>query len=84
MVINNKKNAIQMDMDTPLQESLLEIPRMVETTNRYLGFEMRKGEVERKEMMDKLEDRIKDKLEDPAKRVGTFRPGTRSISSTRM
>ena len=33
---------------------------------------MRKGEVERKEMMDKLEERIKEKLEDPTKRVGTF------------
>ena len=62
MVINNKKSAIQMDVDTPLPEPLQEIPRMDDVTYKYLGFEMRKGEVERKEMMNKLEERIKEKL----------------------
>ena len=72
MVINNKKSAIQVNVDTPLPEPIQEIPRMDETTYKYLGFEMGKGEVERKEMMDKLDERIKEKLEDPTKRVGTF------------
>ena len=35
---------------------------------KYLGFEMKKGEVERKEMMAKLEDRIKEKLVEPTSR----------------
>ena len=61
-----------MDVDTPLPESLLEIPRLDETTSKYLGFEMRKGEVERKEMMDKLEERNDEKLEDPTRRVESF------------
>ena len=71
MVINNKKSPIQMDVGTPLPESLLENPRMDETTYKYLGFEMRK-EMKKKEMMNKLEERIKDKLEEPSKRVGSF------------
>ena len=43
MVINNKKSAIQMNVDTPLPESLREIPRLNETMYKYLGFEMKKG-----------------------------------------
>ena len=48
MVINNKKSAIQLTIETPLHESLQDIPRLDETTYKYLGFEMRKGEVEMK------------------------------------
>ena len=54
MVINNKKSAIQLNVETPLPQSLQDIPRMDETTYKYLGFEMRKGEVDRKGMMAKL------------------------------
>ena len=72
MVINNKKCAIQLNTQTPLPESLQDIPRMDETTYRYLGFEMKSGEVDRKVMMDRLEEKIKDKLEAPAKRVEVF------------
>ena len=72
MVINSKKSAIQLNIKTPLPESLQEIPRLDETTYKYLGFEMRKGEVERNEMMEKLEERIMEKLEEPTKRVEVF------------
>ena len=72
MVINNKKSAIQMNVDTPLLESLQEIPRLHETTYKYLGFEMKNGEVDRKLMMAKLEERVRDKLEEPMKRVEVF------------
>ena len=40
MVINHKKSAIQLCLQTPLPESLQDIPRMDETTYKYLGFEM--------------------------------------------
>ena len=72
MVINNKKSAIQLSMENPLPESLQEIPRMDETTYKYLGFEMKHGEVARKDMMTKLEERIKEKLNEPTKRVDVF------------
>ena len=51
MVINNKKCAIQLSFETPLPETLQDIPRMDETTYRYLGFEMKKGEIGRNETM---------------------------------
>ena len=60
MVINNKKSAIQLNIQTPLPESLQEIPRLDETTYRHLGFQTKKGEVNRKEMMEKLEERIRE------------------------
>ena len=72
MVINNKKSAIQLNVETPLPESLQEIPRLDETTYKYLGFEMKKGEVEGKEMMAKLEERIREKLDEPTKMVEVF------------
>ena len=72
MVINNRKSAIQLNVETPLPESLGEIPRLDEMTYKYLGFEMKKGVVERKEMMKKLEERIRVKLEEPTKMVETF------------
>ena len=56
MVVNNKKSAILLNLETPLPESLQEIPRLDEVTYKYLGFEMKKGEVVRKEMMVKLEE----------------------------
>ena len=48
MVINNKKSAIQLNVETPLPESLGEIPRLDETTYKCLGFEMKNGEVDQK------------------------------------
>ena len=42
VVINHKKSAIQLRVETPLPESLQEIPRMDEVTYKYLGFEMKK------------------------------------------
>ena len=45
---------------------------MDELTYKCLGFEMKNGENERKEMMLKLEKRIKYKLQEPAKRVEVF------------
>ena len=72
IVINNKKCAIQLNYETPLPESLQEIPRLDEATYKYLGFEMKKGDVARNEMMEKLEQRIKDKLEEPTKCVAVF------------
>ena len=69
MVINHKKSAIQLNTKTPLPGSLLDIPRMDEIPYKYLGFEMKKGEIERKTMMKRLEERIKEKLEEPTRRV---------------
>ena len=66
-----KKSAIQLSVETPLQESLRDIPRMDEITYKYLGFEMEK-EVMTKEIIDKLEQRIKDKLAEPTKMVEVF------------
>ena len=39
---------------------------------KYLGFEMKRGEVDRKELMNVLEGRIKEKLEEPTRRVDVF------------
>ena len=72
MAINNKRSAIQLNIQTPLPESLQEIPRLDETTYKYLGFEMKKGEVDRKKMMTKLEERIVEKLKEPTKKVEVF------------
>ena len=60
MVINIKQSAIQLNIETPLTESLQDIPRLDERTYKYLGFEMKKGEVDQKEMARKLEERIKE------------------------
>ena len=43
MVINTKKWAIQLNVETPLPESLQDIPRLDDTTNKYLGFEMKRA-----------------------------------------
>ena len=48
MVINTKKSAIQLSMETPLQQSLQEIPRMDETTYKYLGFQMKRARLKEK------------------------------------
>ena len=69
MGINTKKFAIQLRVETPLQESLQDIPRLDETTYKYLGYEMKKGDVEIRDVMDKLEARIKDKEKEPTLRV---------------
>ena len=47
-------------------------PRMDDTTYKYPGFEMMKGEVARKEMMLKLEERIREKFYEPTKTVDVF------------
>ena len=72
MVINAKKSAIQLNVETPLPQSLQDIPRMDETTYKYLGFEMIRGEVDRKGMMARLEERIAEKLEEPTTKVEVF------------
>ena len=69
MVVNNKKCAIKLNVERPIPESLQDIPRLDETTYKYLGFEMKNGEIERKEMMIRLEERIREKLLEPTKRV---------------
>ena len=71
-MFNHKKSANQLNVETLLPESLQDIPRLDEVTYKYLGFEMMKGEVERKETMKRLEERIKDKLDEPTKRVDVF------------
>ena len=60
MAINTKKSAIQLNVETPLPASLKDIPRIDENTYQYLEFEMKMGQVERKEIMEKLEERIKE------------------------
>ena len=72
MLINTKKSAIQLNVETPLPETLQDVPRLDERTYKYLGFEMKKGEIDRKEMMKVLEGRIKEKLDEPMKRVDVF------------
>ena len=67
-----KKSAIQLNVETQLPLSLQEIPRMDENTYKSPGFEMKRGEIERKEMMRNLEERIKDKLEEPMRKVEEF------------
>ena len=58
--------------------------RMDETTYKYLGFEMKNGDVDRKEMMAKLEEWIREKLDEPSKRVEVFETlKIGSASSTR-
>ena len=41
-------------------------------TYKYLGFEMKKGDIDKKGMMKRLEERIKEKLEEPTRRVEVF------------
>ena len=82
MVINNKKSAIQLNVKTPLPESLQDIPRMDETAYKYLGFEMKQWDVDRREMMERLEKRIQEKLVEPTGRVEYSRQETGSTSST--
>ena len=72
MVINNKKSAIQLTVETPLPESLQDIPRLDEMTYKCLGIEMKKGDIDKKGMMKRLEERIKEKLEEPTRRVEVF------------
>ena len=47
-VINSEKCAIQLSVETPLHESLQEIPRLDETTYKYLGFEMKREKLKGK------------------------------------
>ena len=72
MVGNNKKSAIKINRESPLPESLLDIPRIDEIPYIYFGFEMKKGEIERETMMKKLDERIKEKHDEPTKRVEMF------------
>ena len=66
IVIKMKKNAIQLDKETPLPESLQDIRTSDETTYKYLSFEMMNGEVEIKEMMI-IEERIIEELDELTK-----------------
>ena len=84
MVINNKKSAIQLSSETPLPDSLQEIPRLDETTYKYLGFEMKNGDVERKEMMRKREERIQENWKSRHEELVSLRRRIGSTSSTRM
>ena len=72
MVINRKKSAVQLIIETPLPESLQEIPRLDGTTYKYLEFEKMKSAVDRKEMIMKLEERVSRKNEEPTRRVEVF------------
>ena len=72
MVINAKKSAIQLSVEAPLPQSLQYIPRLDETTNKYLEFEMKRCAVDTKETMKVLEQLIQEKLEEPRRRVGVF------------
>ena len=76
IVIYNKKSAIQLNVETPLPESLQEIPRLDEVAYKYLGFEMKKGDVERREVMKKLEQRIRD--------FGTSNKESRGVRSKKL
>ena len=71
-MVFNKKSVIQLNVETPLPLSLQDIHLVDETTYKYLGFEMKKGVVDRKEMMKVLEQRIQEKLEEPTRRVDEF------------
>ena len=83
MVVNKKKSAIQLNVETPLPESIQEIPRMDEETCRYLGFEMKKGEVDMKEMMERLEEMIQENWRSRRRELKSSRPETGYSSSTR-
>ena len=73
MVINEYKSSIQLSFETPLPESLKDNTRLDETTYKYLGFEMKKGEVARNGMMMRLEEMLREKLEEPRTRVEAFK-----------
>ena len=82
MVVNKKKSAIRLSVETPLPKSLQEIPRMDDLTYKYLEFEM-KGKVNRKEMLVNLEERINESLRGPQEEWKYLRRGTGSSMSTR-
>ena len=67
MVIKSKKSTIQLSVETPLPESLHDIPWMDDMTYKYIVFEMKRRDVDKKmkEVMKVLEGRIKEKLEGP-------------------
>ena len=54
MVINHKKCTMQLSVETPLPESILNVPRLDERKFKNLIFEMKKGE-DKKESVEKLE-----------------------------
>lgn len=83
MVINNKKCAIQLNDETPLPVSLQEIPRMDEMTYTYFGIQMKKGDVDRKEVMAKQEERMRENRKSQQREWMPLRRGTGSTSSTR-
>ena len=83
MVINDKKCAIQLNIKTPLPRSLRDMPRMDETTYKYLGFDMKKGEIDKKEMMRKLEARIAENWKNPQRESESSKREIGSRSSIR-
>ena len=70
MVID-EKSEIQLSIETNIPKSLQYIPRLDEITYKYLGFETKKGEIDRKLMMRRLECRIK-KLDEPKRKAEVF------------
>ena len=72
MGINAKKSAIQLSIKTPLPRLSRTFPRLDERTYKSLGFEMKKGAVDREVMMKVLEGRIREKLEESTQRVDVF------------
>ena len=72
MVIDKKKCAIRLNVETHIPESLRDIPRIDETTYKYLGFEMKKGEVEQKDMSREIEERVREEIKEQTRRVDDF------------
>ena len=79
-----KKSAIQLNVETNLAETLQDIQRMDDLRYKYLGFERKKGEVDRKEMLVKLEERIKKSWRSLQGEWKHLRRGTGSSMSTRI
>ena len=84
MVINNKKSAIQLNVDKPIPVALQEIPKMDETTYKYLGFEMKKGEVDRTGCWRSWKSVSKKSLMNQRRELKSSRRETGSTSLTRM
>ena len=62
-----------IECGNPSSISLQDIPRLDDTTYKYLGFEMKNGEIDGKRMLRILEERIGIKSEEPTKRVDVFK-----------
>ena len=74
LVINGKKCASQLNVETRFQESLRDILKMDEMTSNHLDleFELNHGEVDRNERMAKFDIKIRVRLETLTPRVEVF------------